>query len=47
METIQQDLHERLDQIEAWMEKVETAVDGGTIDVPPETLKRLRDALGK
>ena len=47
MEIIHQDLHERLDRIEAWMEKVEQAVHDGSIDVEPETLERLRQALAK
>jgi hypothetical protein len=47
MDTINQDLNERLDRIEAWMEKVETAVQDGTIDVPPETLQRLREAMSR
>ena len=47
METIDQDLNERLDRIEAWMEKVEQAVTDGTIAIEPEKLKRLRKALKK
>ncbi|HEU0144759.1 MAG TPA: hypothetical protein VFQ47_08230 [Nitrososphaera sp.] len=45
MNTIDQDIDERLDRIEAWMDKVEQAVRGGTLDVDPETLARLRRAL--
>lgn len=47
METIDQDLHERLDRIEAWMDKVEEAVRAGTLDIDQETLARLRQALRK
>ena len=48
METIDQDLYERLDRIVAWMDKVEEAVRGGRLgEVDPETLARLRKALSK
>jgi hypothetical protein len=47
MEIITQDLNERLDRIEAWVEKVEKAVRDETIDVDPKTLERLKQALKK
>lgn len=46
-ETSNQDLNERLDRIEAWMDKVEAAVFDSTIDIEPEKLERLRRALEK
>ncbi len=47
MEIINQDLNERLDRIEAWMEKVEAAVHKGTLNIDPQTLERLKRALAK
>jgi hypothetical protein len=47
MNTINQDMNERLDRIEAWMEQVEAAVKNETLNVDQKTLERLKKALGK